>query len=113
MKDQLGETLNMAEAAEFLRLGYESTKDLFERGELPGTSLNQKHVVFLRDDLVAFLREKARQQAAERRAGIAAVPANPGATKKRAGRAQRAAPPDLSRYEGQDSPQPPRELAAA
>lgn len=112
MKDRHEDTLNLAEAAEFLRLGYESTKELFERGELPGTSLNQKHVVFLRDDLRDYLREKARQQAAERRAGIAPAAEAP-KPRARRGRAERASLPDLSRYEDQDSPQPPGERAAA
>jgi hypothetical protein len=101
MDEPQGTVLNLAEAAKFLKLGYESTKELFERGELPGTSLNQKHVVFLRDDLIAYLRITARQQAAERRGGEATPHPKPRARPARsAGRPRRARLPDLSRYEG-------------
>jgi hypothetical protein len=63
------ETLNLAEAAEYIKLGYEATKLLFETGVLPGASMNQKHTVFLREDLDAWIRETAKRQAEERRAG--------------------------------------------
>lgn len=78
------ETLNLAEAAEFLRLGYEATRELFDRGELPGMSLNQKHAVFLRRDLEAYISETARRQASERRQGI--KPGEYAATPRRKGR---------------------------
>lgn len=41
------DTMNLAEAAEYLKLGYIATKELFDSGTLPGVSLNQKHTVFL------------------------------------------------------------------
>jgi len=98
------ETYNLAEAAEYLKLGYEATKELFDSGVLPGVSLNQRHTVFHRADLEAFLRETARRQAAERRANIKPedrVAARPRAT----GKARGAVPPDLSIYERRtDSP---------
>lgn len=87
---EMSDTLNLAEAAEYLRLGYEATRELFERGELPGLSLNQKHVVFLRSELEAYIRETGRRQAAERRQGI--KPAEHAATPRRARRSL----PDLS-----------------
>lgn len=64
------ETLNLAEAASYLKLGFEATQELFETGVLPGVSLNQKHALFLRTSLDDFIRETARRQSAERRAGI-------------------------------------------
>lgn len=88
------DTLNLAEAAEFLKLGYVATKELFDSGVLPGVSLNQKHTVFLRTDLETWLRETARRQAAERRA----LPIrNPPAPQKRT----RTSLPDLAQYEKQ------------
>ena len=64
------ETYDLKEAAGYLHLGVEATLQLFESGQLPGVSLNQKHHCFHHDDLEAFLRETARRQAAERRQGI-------------------------------------------
>lgn len=66
-------TLNLEEASKFLKLGYEATRELFERGEIPGASLNQKHVVFLLSDLEMYIRDTAKRQAAERRQGIKPV----------------------------------------
>lgn len=64
------DTMNLAEAAAYLKLGYEATAALFESGQLPGVSLNQKHSLFLRDDLDTFIRETARRQSSDRRAGL-------------------------------------------
>jgi hypothetical protein len=66
-------TLSLAEAAVFLRLGLKSTRKLFDAGELPGVSLNQKHVVFLRSDLERYLREKAIEQSLMRRRASDAI----------------------------------------
>jgi len=89
------DTMNMAEAAEYLKLGYMATKELFDTGMLPGVSLNQKHTVFLRADLDGWIREMSRRQAAERREG--AKPTER-ATAQTA-RQRRGSKPDLSRYE--------------
>lgn len=89
----MSDTLNLSEAAEFLRLGYEATRELFDRGELPGMSLNQKHAVFLRRDLEAYISETARRQASERRQGI--KPAEHVATPRRTRRTL----PDLTAAE--------------
>jgi hypothetical protein len=64
------ETMNMAEAAAYLKLGIEATQGLFETGVLPGVSLNQKHTLFLRASLDEFIRETARRQSEQRRNGI-------------------------------------------
>jgi hypothetical protein len=90
--------LTLAETAQFLRLGLEATRALFECGELLGTSLNQKHAVFLREDLISYLRETSRRQAAQRRATAApAAPARPRVA--RTGRPRRTRLPDLDRAE--------------
>lgn len=70
----MSDTLNLQEASDYLKLGYQATKELFERGDLPGISLNLKHTLFLKSDLDDYIREKAREQqeARRRRAGIAA-----------------------------------------
>lgn len=65
MSDQ--ETLNLEEAAALARLGVESMRDLIDAGEVPAVRLNQKHTVLLREDVIDFIRTKARQQAEERR----------------------------------------------
>ena len=49
------DTLGLEQAADYLHLGRDSTRALFEAGELPGVSLNQKHLVFRRAALDAFL----------------------------------------------------------
>jgi excisionase family DNA binding protein len=87
-----GETLTLAEAADYLKLGINSTRELFDAGELPGVSLNQKHAVFLRDDLREYLHRLAQVQSADRRIGDA--PSRPVAPKRRRG----APLPDLDKY---------------
>lgn len=51
----LDETLSLQQAANYLHLGRDATRALFEAGELPGVSLNQKHLVFRRATCDAFL----------------------------------------------------------
>ncbi|WP_426269269.1 helix-turn-helix transcriptional regulator [Dyella kyungheensis] len=63
----LGETLDLQEAADFLRLGYEAMKQLVTDGAVPALVLNRKHTVILRDELVSYVRVEGRRQAEERR----------------------------------------------
>lgn len=92
------ETLNLAEAATYLKLGLEAAQELFKAGDLPGVSLNQKHTLFLRTDLDAWIREKARRQSEERRAGFKPDDRAAAATRRRTTR--RGAPkPDLDKNE--------------
>ncbi len=92
------ETFNLAEAARYLKLGYEATQALFEQGILPGVSLNQKHTVFLRADLDAWIHETARRQAEERRCGV--LPTDRAVASPRARRTRRGMPkPDLDANE--------------
>ena len=94
------DTLNLAEAAAYLKLGYEATQELFETGVLPGVSLNQKHTLFLRASLDDFIRETARRQSTERRAGI--KPADRAAASPRGRATRRGLPkPELDASERQ------------
>lgn len=98
MTDQYGSadgTLDLIEAAHYLRLGINATRQLFDSGAIPGTSLNQKHIVFLRGDLAAYLHRTGHSQASARRAGIGPAPTSE--TRKCRGRKKRPLP-DLDRY---------------
>lgn len=64
------DTLDLEEAAAYLKLGVEHTRTLFNSGQIPGLSLNQKHIVFLRRDLADFIREHARNQMMARAIGF-------------------------------------------
>ena len=89
------DTMDLEQAAEYLRLGRDATRALWQRGELPGVSLNQKHLVFRRVALDKFLADVELQQTRERAAltrsmGAANDPAPSGR--------QRGQKPDLDRY---------------
>jgi hypothetical protein len=60
-------TMDLEQAAAFLHLGYKAMKALVDTGEVPALSLNQKHTILLRDDLITYVREQGRAQAARRR----------------------------------------------
>ena len=89
-------TLDLKEAAAFLHLGYEAMKSLVDSGQVPAVSLNQKHTVLLREDLVAFIRDEGRRQADERkrlkRKPLATESCTPTRNRSRV-------LPDLSKYE--------------
>lgn len=85
----MSETLNIEEAAALVRVGVEAMRDLIDSGEMPAVRLNQKHTVLLREDVIDFVRTKARQQAEERRK--AKAPAR---------RQHRGVKPNLDRYGG-------------
>jgi len=61
-------TMNLEQAADFMHLGYKAMKELVDRGEVPALSLNQKHTILLREDLITYVREQGRKQADKRRA---------------------------------------------
>ena len=75
------ETLTLEEAAALAKVGVDRMRTLAQNGDIYATSLNQKHWVFLRDDVIDFLRRRAREQAKQRRERHT-VPA----TRSRAGR---------------------------
>ena len=97
--------LTIGESARLVRVGEESFREVVDRGDVPAVSLNQKHTVCLRDDLLEWLRQLGRKQAEERRLrhqGNRAKQDPPEA--KRVPRPPRSsprrqAPPDLRRYE--------------
>lgn len=91
------ETMSLEEAARYLRLGRDATRELFDRGDLPGVSLNQKHIVFRRAALDAFLAKMEVLQATARQAGKDPTAANDGEKDKVKRRRTRRV--DLSKYE--------------
>jgi excisionase family DNA binding protein len=60
------DTLDVAEAAALLRAEPETIMQLARKGALPGTRIG-KSWVFLRDDVMAFLKERISRDTAERR----------------------------------------------
>ncbi|MEN1942694.1 helix-turn-helix domain-containing protein [Luteimonas sp. MJ293] len=89
------DTMGLEQAADYLRLGRDATRALWERGELPGVSLNQKHLVFRRVALDKFLADVELQQTRERAASARAMQA---ANDPAPGGRPRGARPDLNRY---------------
>ena len=77
------DTFSLEQAAEYLHLGRDATRQLFDTGDLPGVSLNQKHLVFRRAALDGFLarveaeQSKARALAHRSRVEAANDPAPP------------------------------------
>ena len=60
------ETLDVAEAAALLRAEAETIMQLARKGELPGTRIG-KSWVFLREDVLSFLKHQITKDTAERR----------------------------------------------
>lgn len=60
-------TLTLHEVAGFLQISLNAARALFESGEIVGVSLNQRHAIVLRSDLVSYLRRKAVAQTCLRR----------------------------------------------
>lgn len=94
------DTLDLRQAADYLHLGRDATHQLWQSGDLPGVSLNQKHLVFRRAALDAFLArmeaEQTKARAIAHRARMAAANDPETPTQRR-----RARPlPDLRAYEG-------------
>lgn len=89
------DTMSLKQAAEYLQLGRDATRALWERGELPGVSLNQKHLVFRRVALDKFLADMEVRQVRERAAAARAMDAanDPAPTGR-----PRGEKPDLDRY---------------
>lgn len=93
------DTMGLEQAAEYLRLGRDSTRQLYETGILPGVSLNQKHLVFRRAALDQWLASMELTQQKQK------LSTRPPACANDSGRGAAPAPsrrrvrPDLSRYE--------------
>jgi len=90
------ETLSLKDAAQLLHIGVECLRKLVERGEIPALSLNQKHLVFLRKDIIDFISERAREQQTARQQQRTAKATQ--SCRPSPGRRRRELP-DLSRYE--------------
>ena len=61
------DTIDAIECAELLRCRPEQVEELARTGEIPGLKLGRSWL-FVRHDLLAYLAEKARQEAEQRRA---------------------------------------------
>lgn len=59
------DTLDLKEAAEYLKISEESARELAASGDLPGAKVG-KAWVFLRDDLKDWLRDQVRRQQEQR-----------------------------------------------
>jgi excisionase family DNA binding protein len=95
-----GETLGIEQAAQLMRLGYEATRQLIDAGEIPAVIFNQRHVVLLREDVIAYIHEQGQIQAQQRRR-VAKRPKGHATTPRAAAQrpSKRKVPPDLSLYE--------------
>lgn len=60
------ETLSVEDAAALMRLGVDATQELITLGEIPAASLNRKHWVLLRSDVLDYIKKLARRQQMER-----------------------------------------------
>lgn len=90
-------TMDLQQAATFMHLGLEAMKKLVDSGDVPALSLNQKHTILLRDDLIDYVREQGRKQAEKRRKSKPAeIESKPPPGERRGPRQAR---PDLSGYE--------------
>jgi len=88
----MDDTMTIEDAAGYVKLGQKAFRALFDKGEVPGVSMNQKHTVFLRSDLDEWIRKTARKQSLQRQGGMPSPP-----QKRVIGR--RKAPPDLAAAE--------------
>lgn len=92
------DTMDLQEAATFMKCGLRAMRELVDTGEVPALQINQKHTLLLRADLISYVREQGRAQAAKRRARKAGPPmANPTLPRRRRG--SKAPKPDLAAYE--------------
>ena len=60
------ETITAADVAELLSCTEEQAEELTRRGEIPGTKFG-KSWIYVRSDLLAYVAERARREAEERR----------------------------------------------
>lgn len=85
------EIMSKEEAAKLIRVGMDCMDDLIATGRIYAASLNRKHCVLLREDVVELIRKSSREQTTQRRAAFAALkPADP--EKPQRGRSRRRKP---------------------
>ena len=97
------DTMGLEQAAEYLRLGRDATRELVEQGMLPAVSFNQKHLVFRRVALDAFLAATELRQMRDR---ARQTQQHPAANDPAPDRRPRTVKPDLRRYEADASNDP-------
>lgn len=66
------ETLNLEQAAELFRIGVDSMRALVWQGAVPALSLNRKHLVLLRSQLLDYISREAKLQQLARRSPLPA-----------------------------------------
>jgi excisionase family DNA binding protein len=89
------DTLNLQEAAELLKIAETTAQELAYSGELPGAKIGRAWV-FLKDDLIRWLREQIKTQQDKRKAAHSAQPQlTRGVVIPKAPKKQRKAPPKL------------------
>lgn len=78
------DTLNSEQCAELLHCTPEQVEELARAGEIPGVKIGRSWL-FVRADLLAYLAQKAREEAAERRSRrhVAQVAPQPVASRRR------------------------------
>lgn len=67
------ETLSVEEAAALAKVGVDCMKSLIDTGEIHAARFNRKHCVLLREDVIDYIRKRAREQSKQRRS-IKTVP---------------------------------------
>jgi excisionase family DNA binding protein len=76
------ETLNSDQCGELLHCTSKHVEELAREGEIPGTKIGREWI-FVRADLLAYLAERGREEAAERRRKRTAGAAQPTPIKSR------------------------------
>lgn len=80
-----GETINAEQCADLLQCHVETAEEMTRKGELPGIKIGRTWI-YVKSDLLAYLAEKARRDAEERRMDLLKrqqVPAKPASLKLR------------------------------
>jgi hypothetical protein len=70
---QEDQTLGISDTAQVLRLGEDAVRELILLGHLRALSLNRKHWVLLKSDVLEYVRKAARTQQLERQARFAQI----------------------------------------
>ena len=68
------ETLSVEEAATLAKVGIDCMKSLIDTGEIHAARFNRKHCVLLREDVIDYIRRRAREQSKQRRS-VNTIPA--------------------------------------
>jgi excisionase family DNA binding protein len=103
------ETLNAIQAAEVLFADAETVLELARKGVLPGTKIG-KCWVFLREDVLSYLRSRVEQDTMARRNELAAGPKPVGLQYEAPGDRRRRAPPALPMLHDMPPPRSSRRL---